>query len=357
MSLKYKLEQIIENDDYILLSKLIENGVDLNVKIIYDDNKNKHNINCNKCKHMRECERNFMCNCKCNPYLQCDCDENECTCRVIKIIFCDKCIKGKLICNIRCYIFLFVELLFHLNLKKSINVLINSDFNFTDYHPISTPYTITPLHYLFLNNDIENFEKMAKKDIYLNTIYNTWKNTSFIYDIVTYCKYNKKSNYSQSVCGYTNECDLNNAKYLKILFDNGLKKDLFPINLLNYSNSILEKIISCKYFNCAQLLLNNGMDINRNILAPNLCYIRIINRIRPLNNKIIIFSILNGLDIKNVTYNKETIKYIKIALEKIKTTFMICILHKTAKHLISDFFKTNPGLYKYIGGKVLNYII
>jgi hypothetical protein len=74
MSLKYKLEQIIENDDYILLSKLIENGVDLNVKIIYDDNKNKHNINCNKCKRMRECERNFMCNCKCNPYLQCDCD-------------------------------------------------------------------------------------------------------------------------------------------------------------------------------------------------------------------------------------------------------------------------------------------
>ena len=349
------LIQIIENDDHILLSKLIENGTNLNTKIIYDKINNKC-INCDKCKYKCWCELNMK-ECKV------DCD-NVCA------LLCNECVIMRNNCKYEdneeydyFNIILFVKLLFKNNLTKSIGVLLDSDFDFTPYHPLRKKWIITPLHYLFKNNDIKHFEKLAKKNILLNTCYienEKDHDNDFICDIMGYHWCDEKD--------IDCNCDFNIAKYIKILFKNGLSEELFTVYLsYSYFNPLWYSIIY-EYYLCANVFLKNKMNIN-NIVESKNSHIKkhlltqIILQDNKLTydifktNRIINFFIFNGLNIKNNSHNKETLKYVNIVIMKIKTTFMICISHKTAKYTISDFFKTNPGLYRFIGNKLLNYII
>ena len=321
MSIIDDLIQVIENDDHILLSKLIENGVDLNTKIIHS--RCGVYINCDKCRN--------------NP--------NNSQYYYIILTLCNKCKKYK---NITFQSRTFVKMLFERYLEKSLGVLVNSDIDVVLYHPEKTSdWEIIPLRYFFKNNDIVNFEKLAKKDICLNPLYS--ERTLYDVDLVSII------------------IRSGNLKYLKILFENGLK------NQLNYhqksnDNWILIAIESENY-ECAKFLLQEGKNLNCQIIVRygklvSLFEFIILGKsnnfkyyISKINN-IINFFMENGFNINTKIYNKKLRNHFKKIISiKIKAIFMMCILHKLSKHIVSDFFKTNPGLYKYIGGKISNYII
>ena len=335
MSLINDLIQVIENDDDILLSKLIENNADLNTNLIY--------IDCKTCVNCNECIYN----------------QNG---TFVIVMFCKKCKNIKLMKNNIFEYKSFVEILFMDHIKKSINVLINSNFDFSSYHPEkSNSYRKTPLYQLFIHNDIKNFEQLAKKNIYLNTK----SSYSDKYDCDLVCSILRK---------YKNKHT--NSKYLKILFKNGLKnksnKPILP------EKSWIYIVIGMEYYEYIKILLQNGTSLNCQLIAyygydddtkliSLLEYVILQNTFRFIfdkskTNRIINFFIENGFNIHTEIYNKKLSKLLKKIIyirlkNKTKTTYMICILHKNAKHSISDFFKTNPGLYKYIGRKMLNYII
>ena len=340
MSIIDDLIQVIENDDHILLSKLIENGVDLNTKII---NNYGDCFNCNECTSNQNCS-------------------------YVKVIFCEKCRNIRQKNNGSFLSESFVEILFDQYLDKSLNILVDSDFDFSPLHPECVYYYIlTPLYHFFSNNDIVNFEKMAKKDICLNTVHK--RSEQHDIDLIHSIIY---ENYKHD-----------NAKYLKILFDNGLKdQSSYPTY---HENSWIYQAIENERYECANILLKNNSNINCQIVThenndydkekivslfeytilgnSEKFYLHISNNFKyntSKTNRIINFFIENGFDTKTKIYNEKLIEYLEkktyMKIE-IKSTFLICILHKTSKHTVSDFFKTNPGLYKYIGGKISNYIV
>ena len=148
--------------------------------------------------------------------------------------------------------------------------------------------------------------------------------------------------------------DHNNNNDIKILLEHGSNPNI---------KSMYSPIVNaCTNSNISNLktLIKYGANINnRNI--KNKIINECLDNVYGKSEEYIKYLILNGLKYQTYDIDKNKFKIIKKIVKKlqieIKSTFFICILHKTSKHTVSDFFKTNPGLYKYIGGKISNYIV
>ena len=337
------LIKIINNDDYKLLKKLLRKKSNLHIKIIikYECEKCKHwcpfNECFRKCKHMR-------------VYVK-PCEVHQTNYKIVSKIVTEKGSKIRKKYKYRDLIY-FVDKLFQTNSKKCIKLLLDSDFDFSKYHKNNIKLSRVPLYNLFRKNDIINFTKLAQKNILLN--FDLIDSSYLICKMVGYHWCNKTLS-----CN----CDKINAKYLKILFKNGLKKYIkkFYINdMMCYYDNLYYITLCDEFYTCAKLLLRTGMSVNvKNIY---ICKFTLLKHIMICDDsgynskmkRIMCFIVVNGLySNKNNEYKYE----IKKIRNKIKTAFMMAISNNKSKNSISEFFKINIGLKSYIGRKIANYIV
>ena len=215
---------------------------------------------------------------------------------------------------------------------------------------------------LLIDKNICNYESVYENYfIKYSIIYNIFKLNNYkLFEKIVKIYVKKKIPLNKCFCygsllKYT--CESNKYKYMKLLLENGAD----PNSWINRKYGFhTDDVFSAIFKACVnpqikylKLLIKYKANVNKKYKDMSLFDVCLLNN----NIKHIKYLIMHGFKYSPCVINEIIYDIINEINNEKKTTFMICILHKTAKHTISDFFKTNPGLYKYIGRKMLNYII